>query len=91
MASLLKKPEKMGTPQIASQQIWKTRVVQGRRLANPPILVMSPEPLMACMTEPAHRKRPALKKAWVKRWKMPPAKLPVPTPTNMKPSWLTVE
>ena len=29
------------------------------------MLVMSPEPLMACMTEPAQRNSPALKKAWV--------------------------
>ena len=55
------------------------------------MVVMSPEPLMACMTEPAQRNSPALKKACVKRWKIPPSKLPVPTPTNMKPSWLTVE
>ena len=29
--------------------------------------VMSPEPAMACMTEPAQRNKPALKKAWVNR------------------------
>ncbi len=78
-------------PQIASQQTTNTPCVQGSFLRRPPMMVMSPEPLIACMTEPAQRKRPALKKACVKRWKIPPSKLPVPTPTNMKPSWLTVE
>ena len=78
-------------PQIASQQTTNTPCVQGSFLRRPPMIVMSPEPLIACITEPAQRNRPALKKAWVKRWKTPPSKLPVPTPTNMKPSWLTVE
>ncbi len=65
MASLEKKPENGGKPQIASQQTKNTPWVMGRYLRSPPILVMSPEPLMACITEPAHRNRPALKKAWV--------------------------
>ncbi len=29
------------------------------------MIVMSPEPLIACITEPAQRNRPALKKACV--------------------------
>ncbi len=91
IASLEKKPEKIGMPQIASQQTKNTPWVQGISLRRPPILVMSPEPLIACMTEPAHRNKPALKNAWVKRWKTPASKLLVPTPANMKPSWLTVE
>ncbi len=89
--SFEKKPEKNGTPQIASQQTRKTPWVQGIFLRRPPMIVMSPEPLIACMTDPAHRNRPALKKACVNRWKMPASKFPVPTPANMKPSWLTVE
>ena len=67
MASLEKKPEKMGTPQMASQQTLNTQLVQGIFLPRPPMRVMSPEPASACMTEPAHRNRPALKKAWVNR------------------------
>ena len=59
---------------MASQHTRKTPWVQGVSLRRPPIFVMSPEPLMACMTEPAHRNRPALKKAWVNRWKTPRAK-----------------
>ena len=55
------------------------------------MIVMSPEPLIACITDPAQRNRPALKNACVTRWKTPPSKFPVPTPANMKPSWLTVE
>ena len=63
MASFEKKPEKIGRPQIASQQTKNTPCVHGIFLRRPPMIVMSPEPLMACMTEPAHRNRPALKKA----------------------------
>ena len=32
-----------------------------------------------------------MKNAWVTRWKTPAAYAPTPTPTNMYPSWLTVE
>ena len=78
-------------PQIASQQTKNTPWVQGIRLRSPPMIVMSPEPLMACITEPAQRNRPALKNAWVNRWKTPAFQLAVPTPANMNPSWLTVE
>jgi hypothetical protein len=46
---------------------------------------------IAWMTEPAPRKRQALKKACVNTWKKPALKAPTPTPMNMKPSWLTVE
>ena len=43
------------------------------------------------MTEPDPRNKQALKKAWVMTWKRPAPNAPTPTPTNMKPSWLTVE
>ncbi len=49
------------------------------------------------MTEPAHRKRRALKKLWPIRWNMEipteaaPTTDPTPRPAIMKPSWLTVE
>ena len=69
--SFEKKPEKNGMPQIASQQTKNTPCVQGSFLRRPPMIVMSPEPLIACITEPAQRNRPALKNACVTRWKMP--------------------
>ena len=43
------------------------------------------------MTEPEPKKRRALKKAWVMRWKMPEVKAPTPQARNIYPSWLTVE
>ncbi len=43
------------------------------------------------LTEPAPRNRQALKKAWVKRWKIPAVHAPTPRAITMKPSWLTVE
>ena len=58
---------------------------------RPPILRMSCSPLMAWITEPEPRKRQALKKACVTRWKTPAVKAPTPTPMNMKPSCETVE
>src|SRR5437763_8788656 len=63
----------------------------GVYFARPPILRMSCSWWQARMTEPEPRKRQALKKACVIRWKMPAQYAPTPTPMNMKPSWLTVE
>ena len=60
--------------------------VIGMYFFRPPMMRMSPEPSMPCITEPAPRNRPALKNAWVIRWNTPAAQLPVPTATNMKPS-----
>ena len=72
--------------------------VRGMKRRRPPMLRMSCDAaeswMPACiawMTEPAPRKRQALKKACVKTWKKPAVKAPTPTPMNMKPSWLTVE
>ncbi len=65
----------------------------GIHFLRPPSLRMSASPWAwtACITEPAPRKRQALKKAWVKTWKKPAVIAPTPTAANMKPSWLTVE
>ena len=41
--------------------------VYGSRRRRPPICMMSVRSPIACMTDPAPRKRPALKKACVKR------------------------
>jgi hypothetical protein len=46
---------------------------------------------MAWITEPAPRKRRALKKACVMRWKIAAENAPTPSATNMKPSCETVE
>ena len=45
----------------------------------------------AWITDPAPRKRSALKKAWVKRWKSPAVYPPAATAVIMYPSWDTVE
>src|SRR5678815_2819370 len=83
-------------PAIARHDTRNVPCVIGSRLRSPPIVVMSPgvvEPLspIACITEPAHRNRHALKNAWVPRWKIAATQLPVPAATNMKPSCDTVE
>ena len=45
--------------------------VKGISFRNPPMLRMSCSWCIAWITEPAPRNSSALKKAWVKRWKMP--------------------
>ena len=57
---------------------------------SPPIFRMSCSWWQARITEPDPRKRQALKKACVIRWKMPAQYAPTPTPMNMNPSWETV-
>ena len=65
--------------------IMKVRYVVGMCLLRPPMsFFMSKE---WCepewLTEPAPRKRQALKKAWVKRWKTAPVHAPTPRPMIM--------
>ncbi len=98
MSSLEKNPEVRGSPAIASVAAVYAKNVRGMCLRRPPMLRMSCEPSVSWMrvciawiTEPAARKSAALKNAWVTTWKMPEANAPTPTPTNMYPSWLTVE
>jgi len=43
------------------------------------------------MTEPAPRKRRALKNAWVMRWKIAAEYAEAPSATVMYPSWKRVE
>jgi hypothetical protein len=83
ISSFEKNPENGGSPEIATVAISIVSHVDGRRRASPPIFRRSCSPASAWMTEPAPRKRSALKKAWVTRWKMPAAYAPTPTPTNM--------
>src|SRR6266853_4745461 len=60
-------------------------------LRRPPILRMSCSWCRAMMTEPAPRKRRALKNAWVIRWKMAAEYAEAPSATVMYPSWDSVE
>ena len=71
MASLEKNPLKNGNPVSAAVPTAKVRHVVGIRPRKPPIFQMSCSWCIAWMTEPAPRNSSALKKAWVKRWKMP--------------------
>ena len=82
-----------GNPAIARQLARNVQRVIGVNFFMPPSLKMSASPCActACITDPAPRKRHALKNAWVKTWKKPAAKNPTPTAANMNPSWLTVE
>jgi hypothetical protein len=103
MNSIVKSPEdgvlapesrERKMPARARQPTRKVQWVTGMIRRKPPNRRMSITFPMACMTLPAPRNSNALKKAWVNRWNIPPvipAKVPVPSPRNMKPSWLTVE
>ncbi len=78
-----KKPAKGGIPAMAMQPTSIVLCVQGILSRSPPILRMSCSPDMPWMTQPEPRKRRALKKAWVARWKMPATKAPTPQARNM--------
>ncbi len=91
MASFEKKPDKGTMPVMAMVAMRKVIRVAGILSFRPPMLRMSVSSPMPCITEPAPRKRQALKKAWVTRCITPPKKTPAPTPMNMKPSCDTVE
>src|SRR5690242_14671385 len=92
ISSFDQKPASGGTPAMARQEIRNVHRVSGRYGARPPMLRMSwlfsvswMRACIAWITEPAPRKRQALKKACVKTWKKPAEKAPTPTPMNMKP------
>ena len=70
-------------PAMASVPITNVQKVQGIFRRSPPIFRMSCSPDIAWMTEPEPRKRRALKKAWVKRWKTATPKAPTPQARNM--------
>ena len=90
--SFEKKPEKSGTPQIASQQTRKTPWVQGIRLRRPPMLGD-----VARAAHGVHHRAGAEEEAGLEEGVGEEVEdagvevAPVPTPANMKPSWLTVE
>jgi hypothetical protein len=83
---------------MAAVAAANVQCVSGSHLRSPPMLrtswALSSSWMRACMawmTDPAQRKRHALKNACVNTWKKPAVKAPTPTPRNMKPSWLMVE
>ena len=70
MWSLLKKPENGGTPMIASQPHPNVMYVIFMYRARPPKWRMFTWSSMPCITDPAPRNMPALKKPCVTRWKI---------------------
>ena len=68
--SLLQKPEKGGTPRMASQPRPKVTQVIFMTVDSPPKRRMSTWSFIPCITEPAPRNIPALKKPCVTRWKI---------------------
>ena len=78
-------------PASASVAIRNVMFVIGIFLRSPPISRMSKVWWHAWLTEPAPRKRQALKKAWVKRWNTPAVHAPTPRAITMYPSCEIVE
>ena len=70
MSSFDQKPEKGGTPAMASQPTMKVMAVIGIRARSIPMRRMSCSSCMPWITEPAPRNSSALKKAWVTMWKI---------------------
>jgi len=71
IASLDQKPANGGTPRMASQPIANVAQVIFMAPDRWPNRRMSTWSFMPCMTEPAPRNMPALKKPWVSRCMMP--------------------
>ena len=67
IGSLVKKPENGGMPMIARKPSPNVTVVIGMTLARPPNRRMSTSSSISCLTEPAPRNKPALKKPWASR------------------------
>src|SRR5579862_2772095 len=78
ISSLDQNPASGKTPARAAEQMAKVQNVMGMCFFSPPMsffmskLWWEPE----WLTDPAPKNRPALKKAWVKRWKIPPTHAP---------------
>ncbi len=68
--SLDQKPENGGTPRMASQPRAKVAHVIFMAPDRPPKRRMLTWSFMPCITEPAPRNIPALKKPCVSRWKI---------------------
>ncbi len=70
-------------PEIASVAARNVQNVMGIFDFRPPMWRTSSSSDIACMTEPAPRKRQALKQACVMTWNMPTGKAPTPQARNM--------
>ena len=85
ISSLEKNPANGNIPTSASDETIHAPAVIGIFLARPPMsffmskLWCEPE----WLTEPAHRKRQHLKKAWVKMWNTAGSHAPAPRPSIM--------
>src|SRR5690625_4864030 len=91
--SLDQKPEKGGIPRIASQPSAKVTQVMRMTVRSAPNWRMFTSSFIPCITAPAPRNRPALKKPWVMRWKIANAYPtgPRPAASTMYPIWDMVE
>ena len=70
IGSLVKKPDSGGMPMMASQPTPNVIQVIFMYFHSPPKRRMSTWSFMPCMTEPAPRNSPALKKPCASRWMM---------------------
>ena len=82
ISSFDQNPARGGIPANAADPTMKVQKVVGMNLRMPPISLMLFE-CTAWMSEPEPRKRRALKKAWVKRWKTPAVHAPTPRAMTM--------
>ncbi len=71
--------------------MMNVHLVLGMNLPMPPMWVFMLKLCTECATEPDPRNSPALKKAWVNRWKIAAIQAPTPRAMTMYPSWDTVE
>ncbi len=85
ISSLEKKPLKNGTPHRASVETIQHTPVIGILRNSPPMSFFMSKLwwLPLWLTEPAHRNRQHLKKAWVKMWKTAGVHAPTPSPIIM--------
>src|SRR5579872_3674195 len=100
MASLLQKPLSGMIPARERATINMETKVIGRLFRRPPMSFMYFDSL-TCNSQPAHMKSPALKRAWLMRWKNAPVnpktkfdeveRPAMPNPSIMYPIWETVE
>ena len=85
ISSFDQKPARGKMPASASEPITNVAKVCGMYLRRPPMSFFMSNEWCApeWLTEPAPRKRSALKNAWVKRWKIAAIHAPTPRPITM--------
>ena len=70
-------------PARASEQMMKVQEGPGMNFRRPPMSFFMSKLCTAWATEPEPRNRPALKKAWVKRWNTAAVQAPTPSAITM--------